>query len=72
MTKYTRDQIITVASAITFLVGAVFMLVNVFGGQEWSFIVGLSMAVIASGLAIWAYFINKKQVARNLDKTTPE
>ena len=69
MTKYTKDQIITVSSAIVFLVGAVFMLVNVFGGHTWSFIVGLSLAVVASLLAGWAYFLNRKNVKSNLETT---
>jgi len=65
--NYSKEQILTMASAIVFLVGAIFMLVNVFGGHTWSFIVGLSFAVVASLLAVWAYFINKK--SPGLDKT---
>ena len=69
MGKYSKDQILTVASALVFLIGAVFMLVNVFGGYAWSFIVGLSLAVVASALAVWAYYINKRAVAANLTNT---
>lgn len=70
--KYSKDQLLTLASAVIFLVGAVFMLVNVFGGHDWSFIVGLVMAVLASGLAVLAYYINKKQVRENLEASTPQ
>ena len=54
--KYTRDQWLTLVAAAVFLAGGVFMLINVFGGHTWSFIVGITLAVVAScimGIAIW-------------------
>ncbi|MCL2587196.1 MAG: hypothetical protein FWE31_03055 [Firmicutes bacterium] len=69
MLKYSKEQIITISSALVFLVGAIFMLINVFGGHTWSFAVGLGLAVCASLLAVWAYYINRKAVADSLEKS---
>ena len=69
MKKYSRDQILTLAAATLFLIGAVFMLVNTFGGQTWSFAVGLSTVLVASAIAIVSYFDNKRRVANNLVET---
>ncbi|MCL2847119.1 MAG: hypothetical protein FWE38_05575 [Firmicutes bacterium] len=58
--KFTLVQILTVASAIVFLAGGIFMLINVFGGYRWGFWLGLGLAVAACALAGVAYMENKR------------
>jgi len=70
--RYTRDQWLTIAAAVAFLIGGVFMLVNVFGGQEWAFFVGLGIAVAATILMILGWLDNRRRVAANLVATAPQ
>jgi len=45
MGLYKREQYFMVVAAVLFLIGAVFMLINVFGVQEWALWVGLGFGV---------------------------
>ena len=60
--KISLVQILTVGAALVFLVGGIFMLINVFAGYRWGFWVGLGLALVACALAGIAYFENKRTV----------
>jgi len=68
--KYTRDQWLTILAATIFLIGAVFMLVNVFAAQTWALAVGLGLAIVASLIMLLAMIDNKKRVKANMKDTT--
>ena len=70
--KYTRDQWLTLVAAGIFLIGAVFMLVNVFGAQTWALIIGLGLAVVATVIMIVAMIDNKKRIAANMAQSNEE
>ncbi|MCL2570108.1 MAG: hypothetical protein FWE16_02785 [Firmicutes bacterium] len=59
MTKNIQN-IVILASAIAFLIGGIFMLVNVFGGVEWAFIVGLAI-VLATSIVVTIFFVLEKR-----------
>jgi len=48
MGLYKKEQYFMIVAAALFLVGAVFMLVNTFGSQEWALWVGLAFAIAAA------------------------
>ena len=43
-----KEQWFYITAATLFLIGAVFMLFNTFGGQEWALWVGIGFAVAAA------------------------
>ena len=59
-----KEQWFIIAAASLFVVGAVFMLVNTFGGQEWALWVGIGLAAASVLLYLAVYFariqFNKK------------
>ena len=69
MGLYKREQYFTVVAATLFLIGAVFMLINTFGNQEWALWVGLGFAVVSALLYLliqiqhWQF--NKKYTAKD-------
>ena len=70
--KYSKQQIFTVASAVLFLIGAAFMLVNTFAeNAAWSFWVGLGFAIAATGLYVLLIFENRKVLSAKLAATKP-
>ena len=72
---YSTDQWFVIAAAIVFLIGAIFMLINTFGGIEWAFFVGIAAIVIASGLMIASHFLfknNQKKVESSSEITEQE
>jgi drug/metabolite transporter (DMT)-like permease len=71
-TKLTLQQILTITSAILFLIGAIFMLVQTFADQSWAFWVGLGFAVAATACYIYLIFENRKLINKKLDATKPE
>jgi membrane protein YdbS with pleckstrin-like domain len=52
MGLYKSERIFTIVAAALFLVGAVFMLINIFAAQEWAFGVGLVLAITSAVLYI--------------------
>ena len=52
MGLYKREQTFTIIAAVLFLIGAVFMLVNAFGNQEWALWVGLAFAIASALLYV--------------------
>lgn len=70
MGLYKREQYFTVIAAVLFLIGAVFMLVNTFGNQEWAVWVGLGFAVASSLLYLLIQIqrlqFNKKYTAKEI------
>ncbi|MCL2846171.1 MAG: hypothetical protein FWE38_00605 [Firmicutes bacterium] len=70
--KYSRDQILMIVAAGIFLVGAVFMAINVFGGYEWAMIVGAGLALVGSMLVLWSWLDTRKNVQQNLQNTAKE
>ena len=77
--KYTFDQWIVIISAVLFLVGAVLMIVNVFGAQAWALWIGFGFAIVASGLVIWAWIMHNNKMknkplnpTQDVKDTTPE
>ena len=70
--KYSRDQWIIIAAALVFLTGAVFMLLYVFAAIQWAFIVGLSLALLASALMVWGGLDARKRVQANLNATAKQ
>ena len=71
MAKYSRDQWLVVAAAVVFLIGGVFMLINVFGGEEWAMWVGLGLAFLACALMVWGGLDARKRVQGNMQATVP-
>ena len=69
--KYSLDQWLTILAALIFLVGGAFMLVNVFGGETWAFIVGISLAVVASLVMGGAMLYTRQRVKKNLAASAP-
>ena len=67
--KVSVVQILTLASAIVFLVGGIFMLLNVFGGHMWGFWLGLGLALVACALAGVAYMENKRTNGEQASKS---
>jgi hypothetical protein len=61
MVKYSKQQIYLITSAVLYLVGAVFMLVNAFAGAVWAFWVGLVFAVVATVFYILMAYFDKMQ-----------
>lgn len=47
MGLYKREQYFVVVAAALFLVGAVFMLINTFGHQEWALWVALGFCIVS-------------------------
>ena len=73
--KYTFDQWIIVIAATLFMIGAVLMIINVFGAQNWALWTGFALAVIASALVVWGWLMhNRKMKAKsaNLHTESPE
>jgi len=68
MGLYKREQIFTIVAAVLFLIGAVFMLINTFGTQEWALWTGLVFAVVSATLyaliQIQHYRFKKKYTAK--------
>jgi len=52
MGLYKREQCFMIVAATLFLIGAIFMLVNTFGNQEWALWVALVFAVSAAVIYI--------------------
>ena len=52
MGLYKREQCFMIVAAVLFLVGAVFMLINTFGNQEWALWTGLVFAVASALLYV--------------------
>ena len=67
--KLTREEIMVLTSAALFLIGGVFMLINVFGGEAWSFWAGFSIVMVATVLVILGGFLGRKTVTSNLKET---
>jgi|GEM_PF-2532524 len=68
-----KEQWFMIAAASLFLVGAVFVLVNSFGGQEWALWCGLGCAVAAILLYLVVQFAVKRSDRKNTanaDETT--
>lgn len=70
-TRYTLDQWLTIVAALIFLAGGVFMLVNVFGGYTWAFIVGIVLAVVASCIMVFSMLWGRKKSATSTHPTQP-
>ena len=68
MGLYKREEYFTVVAAILFLIGAVFMLINTFGNQEWALWVGLGFAITSAMLYLLIQLqhlqFNKKYTAK--------
>lgn len=64
--KYSKSQFFQISAAVLLLVGAVFMLVNVFADKPWSFYTGLGFALVAAILYFFMMHENKKQVSKKL------
>ncbi|MCL2755715.1 MAG: hypothetical protein FWE45_01535 [Firmicutes bacterium] len=67
--RYSIDQIIILVSAILFLAGGVFMLINVFAGQGWAFGVGLGLVVVASALVVISEVQRRKNEPKEQEPT---
>ena len=63
-----KEQWFIIIAATLFLIGAIFMLVNTFGGFEWALWVGIGFAAASAVLYIIVYFarrrFNKKYAPR--------
>jgi Ca2+/Na+ antiporter len=68
--KYTKQQIIQVTAAVLFLIGAIFMLVNTFADQAWSFWTGLGFAVVAAAVYIYMFVENRKLFSKKLTESS--
>jgi hypothetical protein len=55
---YKKEQWLMIIAASLFLAGAVFMLVNTFGGLEWALWTGLGFAAAAMCVYVLIVFIN--------------
>lgn len=76
MGLYKREQTFIIVAASLALVGAVFMLVNIFGAQEWAFWVGLGFAIASAIIFILIQIqhmqFNKKYTARESELKAKE
>jgi len=72
MPKYTFDQWIIIIAAGLFMVGAVLMIVNVFGAQTWALWSGFAFAIIASALVIWGWLAHNRKQKSNTQQTPTE
>lgn len=70
--RYSREQVMLLICATAFLVGGLFMLVNVFAGYEWAFYTGLGIMFAVTAVMVWQYYGNKKTVKKNLEETSTE
>lgn len=52
MGLYKREQTFMIVAAVLFLVGAVFMLINTFGNQEWALWVAICFCVASVSLYV--------------------
>jgi len=64
--KYSKQQIFQITAAVLFLIGAVFMLVNTFTDQIWSFWVGLGFALAASSFYIFMAVENRRLFSKKM------
>lgn len=68
--KCSRQQIYTVISAVLFLIGAVFMLINTFVEDAvWAFWVGLCLAVLATSVYVLLVLENRKVISKKIENT---
>jgi hypothetical protein len=69
MGLYKKEQYFMIVAATLFLIGAVFMLVNIFGNQTWALWIGLGFAVASvilyTAIQIQHYQFNKKYTCKN-------
>jgi Ca2+/Na+ antiporter len=70
MRKYTRREIYQITAACLFLIGAIFMLVNTFADQPWSFWVGFGFAVAAACVYLLLVWESRHEIFRNLKSTS--
>jgi len=67
--KYSLQQIYNVISAVLFLIGAIFMLVNTFTpDQGWSLWVGLGFAIVATVMYVLLLLENRKATIKKLEE----
>jgi len=67
--KYSLQQIYNVISAVLFLIGAIFMLVNTFTpDQGWSLWVGLGLAIVATVMYVLLLLENRKATIKKLEE----
>jgi len=67
MKKETQTLLFAIAGAL-FVLGAILMLIYSFGGVDWLFPVGMTIAVIASIMLITVWVMHRK----SLTKTEPK
>jgi O-antigen/teichoic acid export membrane protein len=65
-----RDQYLLISAAALFLIGAVFMLINTFGGIGWALWVGIACA--AAALLLYILMIAVQQFRKPHTVTTEE